>query len=391
MTLTADTPAGLPRLSLLGGPLHALGRRFGLVRGSTNTVRLGLAIGAFLWLILLGLSLLEGLGREFFSLPLVGVHVRLLLALPLFFVCETILDPRLAVFVDTIVRSGIVPPASLPRLEAEITRVRRWIDSPTVDTVCLLLAAGGLFLGSWLALPGESAAVSPGRAIGSMPLAGLWYWGACMTLFRFGLLRWLVRLVLWAYFLARIAGMNLRLSPSHPDRAGGLGYLEVVHMHFLPLIFALSAVEAASFAEGIAGGTMAFEATYPIFLIGLALDALLFLGPLFIVAPLLWACRVRGLSDFSVLGAEYVFGFDRKWVQREQPPGEPLLGTADMQSLADLGNSANVVRDMRVVPMSIGMLRDFAIVALLPFAPLLLLKYPLAELTQKFISRLSGL
>ena len=46
---------GLKDFSLLGGPLHRLGCRLGLVRGGTNTVALGLALGALLWTVLVAL------------------------------------------------------------------------------------------------------------------------------------------------------------------------------------------------------------------------------------------------------------------------------------------------------------------------------------------------
>lgn len=39
----------IPEFSLLGGPLHGLGSRLGLVRGGTNTFRLGLALGLLAW------------------------------------------------------------------------------------------------------------------------------------------------------------------------------------------------------------------------------------------------------------------------------------------------------------------------------------------------------
>lgn len=42
----------LESFSLLDGPLHELGRRLGLVRGETNTVLLGLAMGWGLWLLI---------------------------------------------------------------------------------------------------------------------------------------------------------------------------------------------------------------------------------------------------------------------------------------------------------------------------------------------------
>ena len=63
-----------------------------------------------------------------------------------------------------------------------------------------------------------------------------------------------------------------------------------------------------------------------------------------------------------------------------------LLGTADIQSLADLSNSVNIVRNMRWAPVSTRILIGFAVAALLPMLPLLLLKYPIAELATKLFT-----
>jgi hypothetical protein len=82
--------------------------------------------------------------------------------------------------------------------------------------------------------------------------------------------------------------------------------------------------------------------------------------------------------------------FDRKWL-RADPPGEPLLGTSDIQSLADLSNSVSIVRDMRLVPVSPRMLMHLGVAALLPLLPLVLFKYPIGDLLAKFVERLSGL
>jgi hypothetical protein len=70
--------------SLMGGPLHEIGRRLGLVRG-TNTVRLGLALGVGMWLVILALCALEGVTSRLFELSVIGGSVRLLVAIPLFF------------------------------------------------------------------------------------------------------------------------------------------------------------------------------------------------------------------------------------------------------------------------------------------------------------------
>ena len=72
-------------------------------------------------------------------------------------------------------------------------------------------------------------------------------------------------------------------------------------------------------------------------------------------------------------------------------PEEPLLGTPDLQSLADLNNSIGVVRAMRWVPATPQLLVTLAAPALVPLLPLLLLKYPMADLARKFLERISGL
>jgi hypothetical protein len=278
----------------------------------------------------------------------------------------------------------------MPALESAIARTIRWKDSWLAEAMCLLAAVVFSLLGPRLHLSGTTAAYDPSDAAKGAALAGQWYWIVCLPFFRFLMFRWLWRLGLWFYFLWRVARLDLHLVPTHCDGAGGLGYLEIVHTHFAPLILAISAIQAASLAEDLSAGTAAFEAIYPALAIVLVVDAVLFLGPLLLFTPKLWACRVKGLSDYMEFAASYVSGFDRKWLGADAHL-EPLLGTPDLQSLADLGNSVNIVRNMRWVPVSVRMLRDFAVAALVPMVPLLLLKYPVAELAEKFLGRLSGL
>ena len=179
--------------------------------------------------------------------------------------------------------------------------------------------------------------------------------------------------------------------PTHPDGVGGLGYLAVVQAHFTPFVLAISLLTAAMFAEEFFAGLTSFESIYPMLSLVLVLDSVIFIGPLFIFSSKLWACRVKGLSDYMELAADYVNDFDKKWLRKDNPVQESLLGTADLQSLADLNNSINVVRDMSWVPLNMRLLVDITIAALLPMTPLLLLKYPVSELTKKLFRSLVGL
>jgi hypothetical protein len=385
---------GLEDFSLLGGPMYRLGCRLGLVRGGTNTVALGLVLGAFPWIILLALALVEGLGHVLFSIEAIGRHVRLLVAIPLLFVCEAFIDPRFTAFVHGIVRSQVVPATACPALESEIALITRWKDA-WLPEAFFVLAAVLLALtmrnGNYFDYLSGLAGASNPRVLGETTWTSQWYWMVCMPLFHFLLLRWLWRLALWCFFLWRVSRLELRLVPTHPDRAGGLGFLEVVHTEFTPLVLAISAAQSASLAQNIALGRMTFDAIYLSVEFVLLVDAVLFLGPLLIFSRKLWKCKVKGMSDYSALAERYVNEFDRKWLGADPAPGEPLLGTADIQSLADLSNSVSIVRDMRLVPISLGILTYLAIAALLPLLPLVLFKYPIADLLAKFFGGLTGL
>jgi hypothetical protein len=385
---------GLADFSLLGGPLYRLGCRLGLVHDRTNTVALGLVLGAFPWIVLVALALVEGLGPVLFSIEAIGAHVRLLVAIPLLFVCEAFIDPRFTAFVHEMVRSQVVPATARPALESEIARITRWRDG-WLPEAFLLLAAVLLALtmrneNFFDYLSGLTGGSKP-SAVGKTTWTSQWYWMVCMPLFRFLLLRWLWRLALWCFFLWRVSRLELRLVPTHPDRAGGLGFLELVHTEFAPLVLAISATQSASLAQDIALDRMTFDAIYPSVAFVLLADAVLFVGPLYIFFLKLWRCKVKGMSDYSAFAERYVNEFDRKWLGAHPGPGEPLLGTADIQSLADLSNSVSIVRDMRLVPVSSSILMYLAVAALVPLLPLVLFKYPIADLLAKFFGRLAGL
>ena len=75
-----------------------------------------------------------------------------------------------------------------------------------------------------------------------------------LNLFRFVLFRWYFRLIIWYTFLWRVSRLPLRLTPLHPDRAGGMGFIGNSVFAFTPLLLAHTAVLA-----GIIGGRIWHE------------------------------------------------------------------------------------------------------------------------------------
>ena len=376
----------LETFSLAGGPLHRLGCRLRLVRDGINSLPFGVALGGGAWIVLCGLALLEGAGGLLVSMSVIAGHARLLIVIPLPFICESSLDPRLTACVGMLARSGIVTAGARPAFEAAIARTARWNNGWLGETVCILAAVAS-FEARRLHLFGVTATFDPARNAGGAAWTTFWEWTVCLTLFRFLILRWLWRIDLWALFLWRVSRLELRLVATHPDGVAGLGYLELVHTYFAPLVVALSIVQASSLAEDMAIGAIAFEAIYSALGIIVIVDAVLFIGPLLLFSPALLACRVHGLFDYTEFAERYVSGFDGKWIRGARLPEQELLGCQDIQALSDLSTSINTARGMCLAPVSRRLLTELA----LPVLPLLLFKYPLTKLAVTFFSRLTGL
>ena len=187
--------------------------------------------------------------------------------------------------------------------------------------------------------PGPRDAAGSGSGFANLSLAGWWNALVSVPLFQFLLLRWYFRLFIWARFLWQVSRFDLKLLPAHPDGVGGLGFLTTIVNAFAPLLLAHGVLLAGMIADRIffAGATL------PQFSVEIiaTVSALVFvvLGPLMVFAGQLGRARRTGLGEYGVLAQRYVREFDTKWVRGGRDPHEPLMGSADIQSLADLANS----------------------------------------------------
>jgi hypothetical protein len=212
-----------------------------------------------------------------------------------------------------------------------------------------------------------------------------------LPVFAFLLWRWCWRLLVWGVLLWRLARLDLDLVPTHPDLAGGLGGLGVAHADLAPLSFGISAMLMASYAEDLLFGGARLEnfvLQFTAIAVGLTVMMLL---PLLVFTPRLVAVSQQGQLDYGMLATAYTRAFNAKWVRGGGPSDEPLLGTADLQSLADLGNSFEIIRSMRPVPFGLYQALVLLAAAALPVVPLLLTAFPLDELVLRSVKSLVGM
>jgi hypothetical protein len=99
-----------------------------------------------------------------------------------------------------------------------------------------------------------------------------------------------------------------------------------------------------------------------------------------VFTPQLAQAKRKGLREYGALAERYVRAFDAKWLRGGAPANEALVGSADIQSLADLGNSYELVRTMRLAPITKEAILRVAAAALIPMVPLLLTMMPLEAL-----------
>jgi hypothetical protein len=386
MAAAVAVPGGLEFSLLQGGPLHRLAQRVRLRGRPLGPLGLGVALALVTWVPLLCLTAFQRVGpgqAEAISfLGSVSTHIRFLVTLPLVFATEVWVGPHLRHFVQDAVDTRLVPEAEVPALERAIRLVHRLRDSATVELVLAVLAVTFVQLGVRpFDLPDD---VRSWRATGAgeggrLTLAGWWYGLVALPVYQFVIGRWGWRLLGWWVFLWRFSRLRLHLVPTHPDLAGGLGYLPIAQSHFDVLCFAFSAVAAGTYAEQMMfGGATLKGFTIPV--LGLAILYLaLFVTPLLFFAPQMLAVKRRGLREYGRVATAYVRGFDTKWLRGKVPPDEPLLGSADIQSLNDLAGSFDIIRRMRIVPFGPALVLILGAATVAPMAPLLFLAYSLDE------------
>ena len=381
----------LPDFSLvLGGPLYQLLRRSHLEGDHLELLyRRLLVITLVAWLPLL---LLATLGSSAGNAPRlsffhdVEVHVRFLVALPVLIAAELIVHSRLRPVVRRFVERRIVLPQDLPRFQQAIQSAIKLRNSIPLEVGLLLIV---YTFGLWLwgsRIPVDSStwyAMPPGRW--NLTPAGFWYVFVSIPVLQFILLRWYVRFFIWFRFLWQVSRINLNLVPIHPDRCAGLAFLGKSAYAFGPILFAQGAMLAGVVAARVlyrgekllsfeleAGGFVAF------FVVAI-------LGPLLMFSPQMARAKRKGLADYGLLAQRYVEGFEQKWVVRDPAFPEELLGASDIQSLADLGNSYAMVREMRSVPFGLEDITRLAAVTATPLLPLLLTIFPPEELIMRIV------
>jgi hypothetical protein len=382
-----------PDFSLvLGGPTFQMLRRSHLSGDALELLhRRIVAIVLVAWMPLLLFSLV---GNYFLAgtakLPFlhdIEAHVRLLVALPALITAELMVHSRLRPVVNAFLARRIVRHQDQPRFLAAIDSATRLRNSVTLELglAVLVIAVGQWLWRSQIALGISTWYAIPQAAGMHLTAAGYWYGFVSIPIFQFVLLRWYLRLFIWFRFLWQISKLDLHLLPTHPDRAGGLAFLGKSAYAFSPIMFA-----QGSLLAGVLASRVLYEGasllSFKIEIIGfIGLFLVLMFATLTMFSPQMARAKRKGLAEYGLLANRYVDRFEQKWVVENASEADELLGTGDIQSLADLGNSYSVVKEMRPLPFGLEDIGRLAAASAIPLLPLGLTVLSLDELVMKIV------
>jgi len=350
-----------------------------------------LALPLVTWLPLLILSAIDGkLLPKTVTTPFLvdlSAHVRFLVALPLFLIAGLVAAARMMPTLRQFLARELVPEESIGRFNDAISSALRLGDSVVADLVIIVL----IYIFDAIVVRRSYDAVTawhsmPGANGVTLTPAGFCFLYVSLPIFEFVLLRWYYRLFIWGRFLAQVSRLKLRLVPTNPDRVGGLGFLLLGTQAFTVFAMAQGAQLTAWLAARVlVKGTSLAEFKAEIVLV-LIFVLCITIGPLLVFTRMLARAKRRGVFEYGALASRYAREFDDKWVRAKQTCEEPLVGSADVQSLADMGGSYDLVQSMRTLPFTPQMIISFCVVTLVPVAPLLLTLMPLSDILKKLVS-----
>jgi hypothetical protein len=376
---------------VLGGPLYQLLLRARMVQPSMGLLRRRVDLAVVLtWLPLAVLTILGGDFLSGVKVPFLydlDVHVRFLLALPLLIGAEVIVHHRLHAAVEQFRERDLIAPAEQQAFDSIISSTMRLRNSVTIEVVLLVLS---FTAGYWLWRSQASLHVatwygSTANGTISFTWAGYWFVFVSIPVLRFIMARWYFRIFIWYVFLFRVSRLRLQLNPLHPDRAGGLSFLNLSVDAITPVLMAQTV-----FLAGLIANQIWYEgAALPQFkiLIGGVVGALMLIAllPLGFFALQMAEAKRTSLREYGLVAARYASEFRQKWLRGWRTHDDELLGSGDFQSLADLGNSFAVVQEMRLLPFGRNVVMRLLILIALPLAPLALTMFPFDVLLQQLI------
>jgi hypothetical protein len=302
-----------------------------------------------------------------------SVHVRLLVAAPIFLFSDQLFPRGCSIILTQLVFKSFVPASAAPAFERLLRRSTRLANSWVPEAVlgCLSLGVGvGTLFGLWPP-HGLSGPVN-------WTAAQVWYTLTDWPFVQFLLWRSLWRWVIWVRILFGLARIPLALVPTHPDRRAGISFLRLPSVSYCALLlFAVASMLCADWGDRLVP-SMSLTGFKPLLALFAGVGMVIAFGPLLVFVPQLIEARRRGILECGGRACDE----GRRFLERVAR-GQTRRGEQSGSDLAALSDVTVVYREavdqLQVVLVDRRDVIGLLVATLLPLAPLMLLRVPLEE------------
>ena len=314
-----------------------------------------------------------------------GIHVRCLVAIPLLVLAESaafkVIDGIVGQFRDR----GIVTDEGHPAFLAVLNSMARLRDS-SLPWIGVIGVAVIWSLGS----PGHAAShdMSWAATGGDFGFGGWWFLCVARPVFIVLLLGWLWRIGLVVVLFGRLSRLDLSLVPTHPDRSGGLGFVEKFPMAFFLVTLALSSVIASRWMHDMVYHDLTLASFKAPFVAFVVLWSALLLLPLLMLAPRLAAMKRQALRQYGALIGEHGRLVHRRWILGEPVPPTELLDAPELGPVADTAAIYEAVANVNPLPIGKSTVVMVLVPIMLPMLFVIAWQIPIRELLLKLLKTL---
>jgi len=315
-----------------------------------------------------------------------GVQVRCLLAIPILILAQGFAHKTTTRLIPWFERSGVVPETRRAQFQQVVHGVHR-LRSATLPWVVILgLAVAWTALGP-VARKGEDLSWAMQDTTGPphFGFGGWWFLFVARPIYIVLLLAWLWRLGLLTLLFRRTSKLGLDLVPTHPDRTGGLGFVERFAVMFAPVAFVLSAVLASNWAHQVLYHGISVQSLRVPAAIFVVVTLLLFLAPLLVFAGPLAAAKKRAELEYGALVGRHGDLVRKRWILREPIGDASLLEAPEIGPVADTISLFQAVKSMRPMPVGKPSLLAIGLPAVLPLLAVFAIKIPITEILGKLL------
>jgi hypothetical protein len=391
MEYMPNESADYEKFSLVQGGL--IYRLTSLFAGSQKSRKANFKLSLFLivltWLPMLFMAIANGTfvdeDTSIGFLEDFSFHVRFLLILPFLILIEPAVN---APFVDFFKRTDdLIPNEQQESFNKLVGRINALTSSVLPEVLFLIFYIGGILVFSH-DLFGTSADKRYLLNGTDIEWAGWYYILIALPIFLLVIFRWFWRWLLWLYSLMVISKFSIKLDYFHADKMAGLEYLNLTPLAFSFLLIAPSAILSSSIGIDIIYRDHVFsEYIFQIAIYVLALPVALYV-PLLIFIPELIRAKTKGIMLFGSLLRKHNWDYAAKWIDINSTNKEPVLGSMDNSSLADINGSYTPIEGMRMFPINLQMITLSFVMNLLPYIPLVFTYYTISELITDILKSL---